>query len=892
MPSNHNPFQRAPVAALAPAVVALLLAACSISPTPSAARPDQPGEAAAWRLKTLRSADGSIPADAMMTAKAQAAAMNIEGVAGGLDSTRWTAIGPGNVGGRIRAVALHPTIAGTLFIGSVAGGLWKSTDSGATWSAIDDLMSNLAITSIVFTPGNPSVMYAGTGEGFTNIDALQGAGIFKSTDGGTNWARLASTAIFEFVNRLAISPNGSVILASCTGSNAGVYRSTDGGGTWTQFNGGGNGRSLDVRFHPTNSNIAVAHFLDYDFGISGWFSSVHYSTDGGVTWAESAGTRSNVFGDRLELAFHRGWTGAGNGCVYAQRSVNNDTSTTLYRSTDGGASFSVVNTGLSILGTQGWYCNALWVDPSDTDANPANDVIVGGGIDLWRSTDGGATFSAISQWFSAPQSAHADHHTIVEDPGFDGVTNKTVWFGNDGGMYRAADVYSVSLVNGWTSLNSNLPITQFYGASRHAVSGIVVAGAQDNGTQRYTTAGGANAWTEMFGGDGGACASDPTDSNYQYGEYTQLQIHRSTNGGQTSSYIHAGITDAGSGSTALFIAPFVLDPNNANRMLAGGARLWRSNDVKAATPSWSVIKPAIGGGVLISAIAVAPGNADVIWVGYDNGDVFHTTNGTAGVPTWTQRDTSAPGLPDRYITRITLDANDHNHVFVTLGGYATDNLWQSTNAGGAWTAATGLPASPVRDVAMHEVNTTWLYAATEVGLLVSEDNGVSWSSAATPSTVSIDELFWSSHNLYLATHGRGIFRQAAYPAPATMSVGSACTFGGPVSPALSSSLSTLGTSTTWTLTGGPVNGIWALFLSTVPGSPVMPWPGCFVQLDLGNALSLVTLPLSASGASNVPVPLPDAPELAGMAMMTQAVCVDAGLAQFTISNGWKVTPGY
>src|SRR5262249_49851325 len=160
--------------------------ACSPSTDPhdlDAVRPDQPDAATAQRLMTLRDELGTIPHDALMSAKAQVRAMPA-GVAGNLDSTKWSELGPGNIGGRVRAVAPHPTVASTIFLGSVSGGIWKSTNSGATWSKVDDLMVNLAITSIVYTPGNPSVMYAATGEGFNNVDNIRGAGIFKSIDGG------------------------------------------------------------------------------------------------------------------------------------------------------------------------------------------------------------------------------------------------------------------------------------------------------------------------------------------------------------------------------------------------------------------------------------------------------------------------------------------------------------------------------------------------------------------------------------------------------------------------------------------------------------------------------------------------------------------------------------
>src|SRR5207237_172186 len=148
----------------------------------------------------------------------------------------------------------------------------------------------------------------------------------------------------------------------------------------------------------------------------------------------------------------------------------------------------------------------------------------------------------------------------------------------------------------------------FYGAAGSVSSGTIVGGTQDNGTLRYTPGGGTEGYTTMFGGDGGFSAADPTDSNYFYGEYVYLQIHRSTNAGVFSNYIYSGISEAGA-QTANFIAPFILDPNNPNTMLAGGSQLWRSTNVKATSPSWSSIKPALSGG--ISAIVAGPNNSDI-----------------------------------------------------------------------------------------------------------------------------------------------------------------------------------------------------------------------------------------------------------------------------------------
>src|SRR5262249_28222939 len=160
-----------------------------------------------------------------------------------------------------------------------------------------------------------------------------------------------------------------------------------------------------------------------------------YSLDGGLTWTSVVIAST---GGRVELAY----APSSPNIVYASVEVN---SGELWKSTDGGLTYSLVNTGTGYLGSQGWYDNAIWVDP----ANP-NLLVVGGGPDAWRSTNGGVNLTRISQWQSAPNSAHADHHVFVNHPGYNGTTNKTVFFGNDGGIYKATDVTTVSLTSGWT----------------------------------------------------------------------------------------------------------------------------------------------------------------------------------------------------------------------------------------------------------------------------------------------------------------------------------------------------------------------------------------------------------------------------------------------------------
>src|ERR1035438_3878512 len=112
----------------------------------------------------------------------------------GITNGGWTWLGPGNIGGRVRSILIHPTATNILWCGGVDGGVWKSTNNGAAWFPLDDFMADLAISTLAMDPANPNIIYAGTGEAMYNLDAVRGAGIFKTTDGGTTWTQLLATA--------------------------------------------------------------------------------------------------------------------------------------------------------------------------------------------------------------------------------------------------------------------------------------------------------------------------------------------------------------------------------------------------------------------------------------------------------------------------------------------------------------------------------------------------------------------------------------------------------------------------------------------------------------------------------------------------------------------------
>ena len=721
-------------------------------------KPDHPGEAQAFRYSQQLSEDGKLNTANWVLAQQQVKAMrHLVKNGAGITTSTWEGIGPGNIGGRVRSIAFDPDDSTRIYAGSVSGGVWLTENAGEFWAPLDDFMANLSVSTLIFDPNNSNVIYAGTGEGTFNADNIRGLGIFKSTDKGQTWSSLANTQDnddFYWVNRLTILSDSSRLVAA---TYTGIWNSVDGGVNWTQAY---TNRIYDVDVDPVDNNKLVA----------GGRGVALYSIDGGLNWVVATGLESISTSSRIEIAYSESTPNI----VFA--SIDNN-SGEVWKSMDGGQTYSLSNTGNRYLGSQGWYDNALWVDPFNADH------LIVGGLDLWRSTDGGVNFTKISTWWMAPNSAHADHHFIIAHPGYDGVSNKQVYFANDGGVYVTPDI-EVALDNvGWQELNNRLAITQFYGMGV-SPDGTVVGGTQDNGTLIYK--GNSEAWTTTFGGDGGYSASDPTDSNYIYGEYVYLNIHRSTNGGSDSSYIYDDKITAG----ANFIAPFILDPNNENRLLGGAAELWVSDDVKAATPSWNSLKTVSGGSSPISAIAVAPGNSDIIYVGHNDGSLYKTINGTSATPVWT--DIATIDLPQRYLMRIAIDPKNTQKIYVSFSGYNLDNFWQSADGGISWndasgTGVTSIPSAPIRAIAIHPVEPGWLYVGTEVGIFTSENDGLTWQITNDgPANVSVDELVWNgSETLYAATHGRGIFKTSVNDI-----VPDAISFGSQMDVALSTELTT------------------------------------------------------------------------------------------------------
>ncbi len=286
----------------------------------------------------------------------------------------WKNKGPGNVGGRTRAIVVDsedPT-SNTWFAGAASGGVWLTTDAGASWQSLTDDLPNLSASVIVQAPSNPDVLYVGTGEGFGNVGSVSGAGIFKTEDRGESWVQLAGTITndFRFVNRMLVAPDDELQVVAAT--NTGIFRSLDGGATWVEVYGD-DSRIQDLKHKPGNFSIQFAAQNS---------CCILKSTDAGQTWTTSYETFFNGV-ERIELAT----SPANPDWVYAAVQLATDDGGDIYLTTDAGETWTLLQDPLrggshnwfGQNGNQGWYDNSIAVHPFSPD------TVYIGGIDLWRT---------------------------------------------------------------------------------------------------------------------------------------------------------------------------------------------------------------------------------------------------------------------------------------------------------------------------------------------------------------------------------------------------------------------------------------------------------------------------------------------------------------------------
>jgi hypothetical protein len=712
----------------------------------------------------------------------------------------WSWLGPGNIAGRARTLLVDSANPDLMYTAGVAGGVFKSINAGASWVPISDEMANLAVTSLAFDPHDHQVIYAGTGEGFGNYDAVGGLGIFKTIDGGVSWNRLNTTgANWTYVNQVAVSSRDSKIIYAAT--NGGIMRSRDGGLTFSVIYAG-----------SCTDLVLRTDLPDRDFALAGCFyyngfelkSSPDASAAGSPQWIGAVWGPD--FG-RMSFAI----APSDQNIVYALISKgtppHRDSLLEVLRSTDGGVTWStrtswtnsnklntvllsnplvayLVECGKGTTNTylgQGWYDNVIAVDPT----NP--NRVWAGGVDLFRSDDGGASWGLASYWWDEGSASyvHADQHAIVFHPGYNGTSNRTVFFANDGGIFRTDNALAQTATGSeapcaasnshvqFQSLNHDLGITQFYHGAAFAGGDRYFGGTQDNGTLKGTDSAGTMGWSRLLGGDGGFVAIDPIDSNILYASNPGLSLKKSVDGGQSWVSAVAGINDFG-----LFITPFALDPGDRTRLWTGGFYLWRSSTSGGSWDRASALTPGDG---FVSALGVSPVTSNNVAAGLSDGFIAYTQAGNS-------TDTSTIWAYTRprtgFVSSITYDPVDANTLYATyssFNSYFVDaHVYKSTNGGLTWVALDGtseykLPDIPVHSLVISPFDRNQLYIGTDIGVFTSIDGGTTWGRENTGYINVVTESLalgrqGSETYLFAFTHGRGVWRTTLrnlqlYPSP-------------------------------------------------------------------------------------------------------------------------------
>ena len=668
-------------------------------------------------------------------------------------SSNWQPLGPfdtpiilsngkkrGN--GRVNAIAFDPFDSNVIWIGTPGGGLWKTTNGGNTWNTNTDNLPVLGISSIAIHPTNNQIMYIATGDG-DGADTYS-IGILKSTDGGNNWNTTGlsyNVSQYKRINKIIINPNypDSLVVAS----NNGISISADGGASW---NSTLTGRIRDIKFKPDNPSVIYAT-LDASSGAS----KIYRTTNGGAGWAILGGGLPTGGLSRICL----GVTNVNPNAVYALIAKSDEGFYGFYKSIDAGNTWTTqldcpnpsVN-GCNILGRktdgtsdggQSWYDMCLAVSPIN------ENIIYAGGINIFKSTDGGQNWNIEASSGSGNYAyMHVDQHTFEYNP-----INNILYAGNDGGIYKYLDN-----LNTWTDISDGLEISQFYrlGLSKSDPN-LLVAGAQDNGTERLSSSG----WDAIRGADGMECIVDPYDTDILYSSSQYGGIKVSYDAGNNWANMKPVSYDGA------WVTPYKMHPLDNNLIVSGYNEVYRTTTGGAI---WDSISNLQMGDIRI--IALAPSNKDVIYAATYS-TLYVTFDGGAN---WTRIDNSISSinLPNS-ISDVTVSANDASRVWATMSSYnSNEKVYESTDGGLNWINISGsnLPNLPINCIVYQDLANDDLYIGTDIGVYHKDNTMSDWQAFKTGlPNVIVDELeiHYSTGKIRAATFGRGIWESPLQTQP-------------------------------------------------------------------------------------------------------------------------------
>jgi photosystem II stability/assembly factor-like uncharacterized protein len=686
-------------------------------------------------------------------------------------------IGPAMISGRILSIAVDPANRAHYYVGAASGGVWKTENDGITWTPVFDKEGSYSIGTVTLDPKNPAVVWVGTGENNSQRSVGYGDGVYRSDDGGKTWKNMGLKHS-DHIARILIDPrNSDVIYVAAQGplwgpgGDRGLFKSVDGGKTWKNIHSiSENTGVTDVVMEPDNPD--VLYDAAYQRRRHAWTmidggpeSAIYKSTDGGATWKKLTSGLPKVDMGRIGLAV----SPTNPNLIYATVEAAQKKGG-IFRSRDRGATWERRNE----YDQGAMYYGTIFVDPKNEDR------IYVMGFSIQVSDDGGKTLHPLNT-----RSKHVDNHVIWIDP------HDTDYYlvGCDGGVYETFD-----RGENW-AFKANLPLGQYYDVAvdHNAPYYYVYGGTQDNlsegGPSRTRSQAGIvnSDWFVTEGGDGFRSQVDPDDPNTVYAE--------SQNGGlirfdrRTGERVSIVPTQA-PGEPPLrwnWDSPILISPHSHSRLYFGSNILYRSDD---RGNSWHAISgdltrqidrntlPIMGkvwgpdavakntstafyGNATV--IAESPVKEGLIYVGTDDGLITVTEDGGSH---WRKVE-KFPGVPDKtWVSRILTSQHDVNTVYAAFDNHKMEDfkpyLLKSMDAGKTWTALqANLPENgPVRAIAEDPADAKLLFVGTEFGLYFANDGGQKWLRlrGGLP-TIPVSDLAIQSqmNDLVVATFGRSFY---------------------------------------------------------------------------------------------------------------------------------------
>jgi len=736
---------------------------------PAIAEPDGAEE---WMYMQRANPDGSIPDAAIAEAIAQSKAAGKASKGSPATDQVWTELGPSNIGGRVRDIAVDPTTQNVVYIAAGSGGLWRSTDGGATFASAWDTYLPQSLGAVAVD--SHGVVWAGTGEpDHGGGSAYYGNGIYRSTDDGATWTNMGLED-GDTIGQIVIDPRDDRrVFVAVMGAlhdtlpSRGLFMTEDGGSTWTRVivpESTSTG-AIDVTIDKSNPDVMLAttwdKIRDEKSRIYGPHSYVYRSTDAGRTWAKvqnaplpqsetnpALQTPDNLVG-RMGVVF----SDSDPNRAYVISSTARGNFNGFFTSTDAGATWAAVGPtsgGVlqNISGGFAWWFGGVYVDPKD----PLHVFL--DGVNLAESLNGGLSWTT-------SQTPHADQHGVAWDP----FTANKAFLANDGGFYWSLEN---GRARGLWSKTPRLPATQFYAMDVSVQDGSRVnAGSQDNGSLKsWASDNTVNGdWFGFVGGDGMMNRINPTNDRRYYG-CSQNGGCRGFEDGTPSFNMRIP------GARANWVAPieFAADP----RIMFGASEFVHRMNTDVGQRRWEQISPDITEGTEprapgfgnVTALGTTTADPNLVYAGTDSGLMWVSRNAMAAPAEVKWEKLTSPVFPGRWVTRITVDPDDAKIAWASFSGWRSGDgyphLVMTSDGGRTWVDIVGkkVPQAPINDVIRHPSKPKWLFIATDVGVFRTTNLGKTWIKVGDNlPLVPINDIDLpaGSNTLYAATYGRGVW---------------------------------------------------------------------------------------------------------------------------------------